>query len=192
VPEILPTFLYAGKAARRPYQASKGPDSTDLAVRTSEDGSLTLTATADATRYADGNLISDGLTEGLDLPNLEDIAGARYSFDQPFWIEGTATYSFTATDGSFDSTVERLTADLDITGLAPGQHILFVESLDAAGNYGVPSALFFEVPGSTSPADLGGLTDSLEAEALGTGKLGRDEAVLAQLKGLAGAELTSL
>jgi hypothetical protein len=175
VPEILPTFLYAGKSARRPYQTSDGPDSTDLAV-TSADGKYTLTATADATRYADGNGNSPStVTEGLDLPNLEDIAGARYSFDSPSWIEGTKTYSIEAADGSFDSTVERLTAEIDITGLEPGQRTLFVESFDSEGNYGVPTAVFLDIPevetaSSSSPTSQ----DS-----------SREAAVLAKLGGMA-------
>ncbi len=153
-PEILPTLLYAGKAARRPYQLPEGPDSTGLSVSTDEDGKLTLSATADATRYADGNLSSGGLIEGLDLPNLKDIAGARYSVDAPSWVEGTALHEFAATDGEFDSTVERIEASVDITGLEPGEYTLFVESYDSEGNFGVPTAIFLEVPELTAAESL--------------------------------------
>ncbi len=153
-PEILPTLLYAGKAARRPYQLPEGPDSTGLSVSTDEDGKLTLSATADATRYADGNLSSGGLIEGLDLPNLKDIAGARYSIDAPSWVEGTALHEFAATDGEFDSTVERIEASVDITGLEPGEYTLFVESYDSEGNFGVPTAIFLEVPELTAAESL--------------------------------------
>lgn len=153
-PEILPTLLYAGKAARRPYQLPEGPNSTGLSVSTDEDGKLTLSATADATRYADGNLSSGGLIEGLDLPNLKDIAGARYSIDAPSWVEGTALHEFAATDGEFDSTVERIEASVDITGLEPGEYTLFVESYDSEGNFGVPTAIFLEVPELTAAESL--------------------------------------
>ncbi|MBD3884146.1 hypothetical protein IFO70_20575 [Phormidium tenue FACHB-886] len=154
-PEIIPTLLYAAKAARRPYQTPEGPDSTEVTVTTDDKGAIKLEATADATRYADGNLSSEGITEGLDLPNLKDIAGARYTFDNPSWIEGTPTYELTASDGTFDSTVERLTATVDTSGLSVGRHTLFVESVDSEGNYGVPTAVFLEVSESASDSLTG-------------------------------------
>lgn len=150
-PELLPALNYAAKSAYRPYQTSAGPDTTGVSVTLGEDGTATLLATADATRYADGNGNSPPeLTEGLGLPVFQNIGGARYSIDAPSWIEGTETFELTAVDGALDTTAERLTATIDTSELTPGQHTIFVESVDAAGNYGVPTAVFLEIPELTS------------------------------------------
>jgi hypothetical protein len=47
-----------------------------------------------------------------------------------------------AADGVFGSSQEGLTAAVDTTGWSGGRHLLFVESQDSAGNWGVPSAVF--------------------------------------------------
>ncbi len=148
VPEFTPALYYAAKSAFRPYQTSKGPDSIELGVdlKTVAAGlSVTLSATADSTRYDDGNLSSEGITEGLELPEFQTIGSARYSFDAPSWVPGTELFEMMAADGDFDSTVEELVATVDTSGLAPGRHTLFVESLTADGTYGVPSAIFLDV-----------------------------------------------
>ncbi len=51
-----------------------------------------------------------------------------------------------AADGAFDSPVETIQGQIDTSNLTPGRHTIFVESQDAAGNWGVPSALFVTVP----------------------------------------------
>jgi len=66
--------------------------------------------------------------------------------DKPSW-EITATHPLSPTDGSFNSTSEGVTALIDTTGWTPGQHTLFVESQDSAGNWGVPAAAFVTVYG---------------------------------------------
>ena len=50
-----------------------------------------------------------------------------------------------ASDGSFDATVEGVEATIDTTGLSAGQHIVFVRGQDAAGNWGAFSAVFLYV-----------------------------------------------
>ncbi|MGB3295615.1 MAG: M14 family zinc carboxypeptidase, partial [Phormidesmis sp.] len=148
VPEMIPALYYAAKSSFRPYQTSEGPDSIDLGVdlKTVAAGlSVNLSATADSTRYDDGNLSSQGITEGRELPDFKPVGGARYSFDAPSWVPGTELFEMTAADGVFDSTVEELIATVDTSGLAPGRHTLFVESLAADGTYGVPSAIFLDV-----------------------------------------------
>lgn len=171
VPEILPTYLYAGKAARRPYQLSDGPDVTNVTADIGEDGKATLKVTADATRYADGNLSSDGIIEGLDLPNLNDIKVVRYSIDAPSWIDGTPVYELTADDGKFDTTVEKATATIDTSSLTPGRHTIFVESIDDQNNLGVPTAVFLDVPDpSAAPSGSDSVTGtSSDKQLLGSG-----------------------
>lgn len=157
MPEMLPALYYAAKSAYRPYQTSAGPDSVDLSVdlKTVVAGvPITLSATADTTRYDDGNLSSEGLTEGLELPDFKTVGGARYSFDTPSWVPGTALFEMTAVDGEFDSSVESLLATVDTTDLRPGRHMLFVESLTAEGTYGVPTAVFLDVVEGPSVAGM--------------------------------------
>ena len=50
-------------------------------------------------------------------------------------------------DGEFDSAKEDLTALLDTTGWSPGRHIVYIESQDSAGNWGVPNAVFLTISG---------------------------------------------
>lgn len=184
VPEFTPALYYAAKSAFRPYQTSEGPDSVGLGVdlKTVAAGlSVTLSATADSTRYDDGNLSSEDLTEGLDLPEFQPIGSARYSFDAPSWVLGTELFEMTAADGTFDSTVEELVATVDTSGLAPGRHTLFVESLTAEGTYGVPSAIFLDVV-----AGIDGSTATVGTEDSDT-LVGTDAAEV--LEGLGGDDL---
>ncbi len=134
-PANRPALLYAFKAARHPYMDPAGPDSIQATVvptRTVTGTPVTLTAVADDTRYSSGE------------PS-QAIAAAHYSMDAPSWITGTATFTMTAADGAFNSTIETVGATIDTTGLAPGRHTIFVESKDAAGNWGVSGAVFLEI-----------------------------------------------
>jgi hypothetical protein len=148
-PQILPALFYAAKSAYRPYQTAAAPETIDVATSLPQvvEGTyetILLNATADDTRYADSNADAT-LEEGKDLPTPSPVKGARYSIDAPSWIEGTVLYELTAADGAFDSPTETLVATVDISKLAPGRHTIFVESQDAEGQYGVPSAVFFDV-----------------------------------------------
>lgn len=138
VPNNMPALWYAFKAARRPYQNPAGPDSVSLALSAStvtQGTTVTLTAQANDTRYG-----TNGGTE-----SSQAIAAARYSIDNPSWVAGTPTYAMSAVDGAFSSTVESVRATVFTSGLAPGRHTIFVESQDANGNWGVPSAIFLTV-----------------------------------------------
>ena len=134
-------LLYAFKAARLPYQNPAGPETIQVSTTASAVNPgvpLTLTALADDTRYASGG--------NGDEP-AQNIAAARYSVGEPSWISGTTTYSMTAADGAFNASVEGLRATIDTTGWAPGDHLIFVESQDADGNWGVPTAAFIDIIG---------------------------------------------
>lgn len=150
VPELTPAFYYTAKSGLAPYKTSAGPDTIDASLAQPQavqgiSETVTLLVTADDTRYDDDNLSSDGITEGLDLPTPVNIKSARYSIDAPSWIEGTKTYGLDAADGAFDEPIEQLTAAIDTTKLSIGRHTIFVESEDAAGNYGVFSSVFLDV-----------------------------------------------
>lgn len=143
VPEFTPALFYAAKSAYRPYQTAAGPDSVDVKVdltQVTAGTSVILSAIADDTRY------DDGIIEDTDQPEpIQSIATARYTIDAPSWVEGVEFYSLSAADGSFDSSVETLEATIDTSDLASGRHTIFVESQDANGNFGVPTAVFIEV-----------------------------------------------
>ena len=133
VPANLPALLYAAKAARRPYQTTAGPDVLNVGITpitVTISPLITLTATADDTRYNNSN--------GVEPTQI--ISATRYSIDAPSWI--TTTYPVSATDGSFDNAIESLRITIDTTGWTIGRHLIFVESQDAAGNWGVPTAAF--------------------------------------------------
>ena len=147
-PQVIPALIYAAKSVYRPYETAPAPETIHVAIDVPEliaeiVPSVTLTATADATRYADSNADST-LTEGQDLPTPKNITGARYSIDNPSWIEGTQTCEMAAADGAFDSPVEALTAEVDGTKLSAGRHTIFVESM-TDGFFGVPTVVFLNV-----------------------------------------------
>jgi hypothetical protein len=146
LPQNMPALYYAAKAARRPYQNPAGPDSLQVTVSATDVISgkpLTLRAVADDTRYN---------SNGWGNEPTQAIAAARYSVDAPAWITGTQTYSMTATDGAFNTNTENVKANVDTKGWTLGRHTLFVESRDAAGNWGVPGAVFVNV--TDSPYDV--------------------------------------
>ena len=139
LPQNLAALFYAAKATRLPYQAPAGPDSLQVVVTPSlvlSGTQLLLQATADDTRF-DSN--------GWGNEPTQAIVAARYSVDAPAWISGTQAYSMTASAGQFSGPVAAVQATIDTTGWSLGRHLLFVESQDAAGNWGVPSAVFVDV-----------------------------------------------
>ncbi|MCC7358006.1 MAG: hypothetical protein IT317_00915 [Anaerolineales bacterium] len=138
-PRNLSALLYAAQAARRPYLAPAGPETLTVTAAISPvvvGAPLTLTATADDTRY---------FSNGWGSESSEAIAAARYSIDALSWVTGTLTYPLSAADGAFNSPVEALTGVVDTSGLTAGRHLVLIESQDAAGHWGVPSAVFIDV-----------------------------------------------
>jgi hypothetical protein len=69
-------------------------------------------------------------------------------------------------DGSFNGTAEGATTTIDVSGLTPGQHIVFVQGQDSAGNLGAVSAAFFD------PNDLGGGGEVIYASSSSSGNAG--------------------
>lgn len=131
-PENKPAFIYAAKIVRAPYMLVKGPDSLNINTSDAGGGNMTIAAT-----------INDSSNGG------QTIAAASYYIDTPPWAGGAAA-SLSATDGTFNSIVEGVTATVDVSGLSAGQHTLFIQGQDSAGNLGAVSAAFFD------PSDLGG------------------------------------
>ena len=141
-------LLYAFKTARRPYMNPSGPDSITLSLTENNIPAGTpvlLTALADDTRY-DSN--------GWGTEPIQNISQARYSIDAPSWITGTLTYPMSASDGSFNEKIEDIIATVDTFGLTNGRHMIFVESQDIDGNWGVSGAIFLDVVASAPEAEF--------------------------------------
>lgn len=139
LPKNLPALFYAAKAVRRPYQTPAGPDVlqvTATVTTTATGPALLVQATADDTRYN---------SNGWGIEASQPITAARLTIDTPSWITTTHPYSMTARDGLFDTKTENLAVTLNTTLWEPGRHLIFVESQDAAGNWGAPTALFVEI-----------------------------------------------
>jgi len=146
--DMLAALRYAFKAARRPYQTPTGPETMRVELshsRVVASAPVTLTAVADDSRF-DSN--------GWGDEPVQPIAAVRYTVDAPAWLSGTQTYTLAALDGAFDSHVETVQARLDTHDWAPGRHMIFVESRDADGNWGVPSARFLHVSANAADATL--------------------------------------
>lgn len=141
LPDNLQSLIYAFKSVRRPYKDPAGPESIYLALTADHiapGAGLTLTATADDTRYN-----SNGKGEEA----VQSINAARYSIDYPSWVDGVTTYPLSVTDGNFDNSVESLSASIDTVALPLGRHTIFVESQDSDDNWGVPTAIFLWITG---------------------------------------------
>ena len=140
LPANLPALIYAAKVVRTPYMTPAGPDAISLAVSAAtvpRGTPVTLTATINDTRYNN--------TNGTEP--TQNIAAAEYYVDTPPWVTGATAYAMAASDGSFNSKIEAVTATVDTTGFSDGRHILFVRGQDVSGNWGAFGAIFL----STTP-----------------------------------------
>ena len=148
VPNNLPALVYALKAVRRPYLTPAGPDALSVSATptTTVAGTLvTLSASANDTRFNNSN----------GSEPTQNIATARYTIDAPSWTTGVISYPLAATDGTFNSSIESITAQLNTAGLAPGRHSVFIEAQDTSGNWGAPTAVFIWVSAAPDSALAG-------------------------------------
>ena len=106
-----------------------GPMTSDVSADpapTNGAGSVTLTAS-----------ISDSTTGN------SDIATAEYFVDT-VGADGNGT-SMNPSDGAFDSAIESVTADIDVSGWGAGSYTLYVHGNDSAGNWGATEQVILEV-----------------------------------------------
>jgi hypothetical protein len=148
LPANLPALKYALKAARTPYQTPAGPETVSVALSAGATTPgvpagtvVTLTASLNDTRYNNSNGTEPS----------QAVAAAEYYVDTPPWRAGAVAVPMSASDGSFNTSVEGATASVNTTGFASGRHILYVRGRDASGNWGAFSASFLYVSGSASP-----------------------------------------
>ncbi len=146
----LASLKFALKSARRPYQEPTGPEVINASATVIE-LNLILSARADDTRratsrdsYPIGAPIVINSPQNTEATQI--ISAVRYSIDAPPWL--TTPISMNAADGSFDTTAENASLNIPITGLSPGQHIVYYSATDASGATGVPTAVLFSVTNS--------------------------------------------
>lgn len=149
-PDMKEALLYAFKAARLPYQLPAGPEVITATVSmTSAVAGELVTLRADLGelgKYDQPVSVDDGevLRATPALTVTGHITTARWWINVPSW-EGDAGYPMVPLDGVFDSMEEVAIVTLDTAGWSPGRYTLFVEAQNAAGAWGVPSAVFLEV-----------------------------------------------
>ncbi|MEM9005073.1 MAG: DUF4347 domain-containing protein [Cyanobacteria bacterium P01_F01_bin.86] len=163
LPDNIPAMYYTAKAARRPYQTPFGPEAIEVDLDRPQvvaGTTVELLALVDDARYADSDAIGGGLDENPQT--FENIAAGRYSINEPSWTPGVELFEMTAADGTFDSTAESLMASVDTRDLDPGRYTLFIESQDAAGNWGVPTAVFLDIVPTPEDATIFEGSDAAE------------------------------
>ena len=165
-PLNLGALRYAARTLHAPYKLPAGPDAVDVAVDATSVAAgepVVLTALIDDSRYRD----QQQPTNAPSAPRPRHaIAGARYYVDQLPWTTGATGVDMVAADGSFNSSSETVHATLDTSGWPGGRHLVLVQGVDAAGEYGPPSAVFVEV---IDPAQMGHLVGRIRNAADGTG-----------------------
>ncbi len=132
------SLFYAAKLARDPYLTIEGPDSAAVA----------------AVRQGDRLQVSAVVQSFLGF----DVAAAQFFLDTPPWQNNAQPVAMVAADGGFDEPHERVQGTLDVTGLGPGPHIVFVRASDERGFFGPVTAAFFPVTvaltGDVTPVEL--------------------------------------
>ncbi len=144
------------------------PDPTDGAA------SVTLTATVDDSTTGNSNIQA--------AEYFIDTAGAA----------GTGT-PMSATDGSFDSDTENVTAIVDVSGLDPGTYTLFVRGQDVGdtGTWGATNSVGFEVTPMPSGSELATVTISGGTLSLTTNSIDFGSIALSGLDQIVGTQPTA-
>ena len=132
-PPAVASFFLAARTARAPYRLPAGPDVLAMAASYNS-GEVIVSASANDTRF---NPAEAGQT----------ITGVEL-YRMPPWTPGaTAIANFSASDGSFDSTIEDITVTLTGANLPNTlNEIHYAQATDAAGNRGPVSAIFLSPP----------------------------------------------
>ncbi len=105
---------------------STGPVTQNVAASPGTGSNVTLSADVDDTTT--GN---------------SPISGAEYFIDS---LGASATgVAMSASDGSFNSPAEAVTATVDMSGQVPGNHTLYVHGRDTAGNWGAAGSVVVNV-----------------------------------------------
>ena len=133
LPANLAALTYMAKAASAPYLLPAGPEALDLvaAPLNLNLGVLRLQAVINDRRYPAGS-----------GEPMQAIAAAEYTIDTPPWLPEAQSVPLQPVDGVFDERVETAEALIELSGLSPGRHTVYVRGKDLRDNWGVVSAQF--------------------------------------------------
>jgi carboxypeptidase T len=148
LPNNLAALKYAARNLQAPYTLPSGPDTVSVTASTTTiaaGGTLTVTASVNDSRFNQSN----------GSESVQNIASAIATVDLLPWQAGAVPIAMTAVDGAFNASSESVRASIATTGLAPGQHRVYVQATDAAGKPGTPNAVLFTVtPGGGNIAPV--------------------------------------
>lgn len=143
-PDNLKSLLYAAKVSEAPYLLSSGPEVTQIGLNDSSTGlsiaqgvPITLTL---ATSALQTKIPSAG----------RSVSRAEYSLDHYFGETGVAPVELTNTTPS-NSATPTFGGQLETTGLALGEHMIYFRAYNQNGQVGVTSAVLFTVGSNHSP-----------------------------------------
>lgn len=97
---------------------------------------------------AGAGLVSNYLFSFVTAPELPETSGL-YVAEVEYWVDTTGTYgggtSCSPTDGSYDSDWENFYANIDISLLGIGDHLVYVHGQDSFNNWGMMQEIPFTV-----------------------------------------------
>jgi len=140
LPKNLAALKYSARNLTAPYRYPAGPDTISVSTSSASVPAgtpVTISAIVDDSQFNQSN--------GSEATHA--IASARLYVDIPPWEAGASGIVMNASDGSFNSTRETVTASLGTTGLGTGRHIVYVQGTDASGKPGTPNAVLLTISG---------------------------------------------
>ncbi|HHL31459.1 MAG TPA: hypothetical protein ENJ41_02660 [Oceanospirillales bacterium] len=159
LPTNLQALMYVNRVARKPYELPLGPDIENLQIVPNfilANQATTVTGIANDDRYNH----SHGAQSFASVQNID-----LFIDDLP-WLGLNAT-SVNAADGTFDSSAETFTTNVDTTSLSVGQHTLYVVATDTDNKKGGVYAQFLHVvEGNTVGTISGRVTDAITGQVI--------------------------
>jgi carboxypeptidase T len=138
LPKNLAALKYAARNLNAPYRYPSGPNTVSVST-----SSASVTAGTPVTISAIVDDSQFNQTNGTEA--TQAIASARLFVDAPPWESSTSGIAMSASDGSFNTTRETVSASLSTTGMAPGRHLIYVQATDASGKVGTPNAVILNI-----------------------------------------------
>lgn len=147
-PDNLEALIFAAKLTAAPYLLAHGPEVSSIQLNQSE-SSLTATQGSIVTLKVVAN--SDQTKQVI---QGRQVSKVEYSIDIPIWKATSNAIELNADDGSFDSSVEASTTNIDTSNLALGRHTIYLQAYNQDGQAGVTSAIDLTIANNSSPIPL--------------------------------------
>ena len=156
VPDNLKALIYAAKVVKTPYITASGPDVEALGLSSDYVVAGTLVQLNGTASDLHFNNTNTSVAHPAEMS--QNISTIELFVDEFPEDAGSTPINLSATDGSFDATVEAFSGSIDTTGFALGQHVFYIQATDVAGVTGVLYARYFNV---VNAADLGTLSGTI-------------------------------